>query len=192
MPSLLTSLDMSHLEKRRSSGRQAMVVYFPDCGPQNGMFCSLNCYLSSPANIYPNPWKIALKKRKPMCLMRNCMIFTISGFTGTVTLIDNFKYFEVHVSTDPEYFQELWGLVRRAVFEGLEQASNTIGYINNKIDPAILCPAHPEEDHLASINEKKMKWQCLEDPSSYGNITYGDYLWITSSKTSEQLIFFFL
>ena len=187
MPCLLTSLDMSHLEKWRFSGRQAMVISFPDNGPQNGMFCSLNCYLSSPANTYPNSWQIALKKQKPMCLTRNCMIFTVPGFTGTVTLTDYFKYFEVHVSTDSEYIQNLWGHVREAVFEGLEHASTTIGYISNKTQPAILCPAHPEEDHLARIDEEKMKWQCLEDPSAYGKIRCGDYLWITPSKSSESI-----
>ena len=187
MPSLLASLDMSHLEKWRSSGTQAMVILFPDNGPQNGMFCSLNCYLSSPANTYPKPWQIALKKPKPMCLTRNCMIFKVPGFAGTVTLTDYFKYFEVHVSTGSDCLQKLWGHVREAVFEGLEHASTTIGYINNNPQPAILCPAHREEDHLASIDEEKMEWQCLEDPSEYGKIRHGDYLWISPSKASESI-----
>lgn len=46
MPCLLTSLCKVCLEEQCSSGRQAMAIHFPTCGPQNGMFCSLISYTS--------------------------------------------------------------------------------------------------------------------------------------------------
>ena len=179
MPSLLRCLCKSCLKEHSSSGRQAMAIHFPDSGPQNGIFCSLNSFLPSPANTHPVPWKIACRKGQPMCLMRNIATFQVPGIPGTVTVIDQFKHFEVHVNTHPSRAQELWSHVRAAVFAGLEKASDTIGYVTGKPQPAMLCPAHPEEDHLATVDEKTLLWICTDDPEAYGDICTKNIHWIS-------------
>ena len=179
MPSLLRCLSKSCLKEHSSSGRQAMAIHFPDGGPQNGIFCSLNSFLPSPANTHPVPWKIACTNEEPICLMRNIAMFEVGDFLGTVTVIDQFKHFEVHVDTDPTSAQELWSHVRAAVFAGLEKASDTIGYVTGKPQPAMLCPAHPEEDHLATVIEKKLMWKCTNDPRKYGDICTANLRWIS-------------
>ena len=182
MPSLLTCLCKSCLKEHCSSGRQAMAVLFHNSGPQNGIFSSLSSFLSSSANDHPMPWKIACKRGQPMCLMRNIAMFQVPDILGTVTVIDHFKHFEVHVSTAPSYVQELWSLVRAAVFAGLEKATDTIGYVTGKPQPAMLCPAHPEEDHLATLDAKKLLWACTEDPDVYGDISTENIVWISQGS----------
>ena len=179
MPSLLTCLCKSCLKEHCSSGRQAMAIHFPDSGPQNGIFCSLNSFLPSSANTHPKPWKVACKKGQPMCLMRNIAMFQVPDIPGTVTVIDHFKHFEVHVSTDPSFVQKLWSHVRAAVFAGLEKASDTIGYVTGTPQPAMLCPAHPKEDHLATVDEKMLLWSCIDDPDAYGDICTENIMWIS-------------
>ena len=179
MPSLLTCLCKSCLKEHCTSGKQAMAIYFPDCGPQNGIFCSLNSFLSSSTNTYPKAWKIACKKGEPMCLMRNIATFQVPEIPGTVTVIDHFKHFEVHVSTAPSFVQELWSHVKAAVFAGLDKASDTIGYVTGKPQPAMLCPAHPLDEHLATVDEKKLLWSCTDDPDAYGDICTENIIWIS-------------
>ena len=179
MPSLLRCLCKSCLKEHSSSGRQAMAIHFSDSGPQNGIFCSLNSFLPSPANTHPVPWKIAYRKEQPMCLMRNIATFQVSDIPETVTVIDQFKHFEVHVNTRPSLQQKLWSHVRVAVFEGLEKASDTIGYVTGKPQPAMLCPALPEEDHLATVDEETLLWSCADDPEAYGDICTENLHWIS-------------
>ena len=179
MPSLLRCLCKSCLKEHSSSGRQAIAIHFPDSGPQNGIFCSLNSFLPSSANTHPMPWKIACRKGQPMCLMRNIATFQVPGIPGTVTVIDQFKHFEVHVNTDPSFEQELWSHVRAAVFAGLKKASDTIGYVTGKPQPVMLCPAHPEEDHLATVDEETLLWSCTDDPVAYGDICTENIRWIS-------------
>ena len=179
MPSLLRSLCKFCLKEHSSSGRQAMAIHFPDSGPQNGIFCSLNSFLPSPANTHPMPWKIACRKGEPICVMRNIATFQVPGIPGTVTVIDQFKHFEVNVNTRPSIVQKLWSHVRTAVFAGLEKASDTIGYVTGKPQPAMLCPAHPEEDHLATVDEETLEWTCTDDPEAYGDIYTENIHWIS-------------
>ena len=179
MPSLLTCLCKSCLKEHCTSGKQAMAIYFPDCGPQNGIFCSLNSFLSSSTNTHPKAWKIASKKGQPMCLMRNIATFQVPEIPGTVKVIDHFKHFEVHVTTAPSFVQELWSHVKAAVFAGLDKASDTIGYVTGKPQPAMLCPAHPLDEHLATVDEKKLLWSCTDDPDAYGDIRTENIIWIS-------------
>ena len=157
MPSLLSNLCKSCLKEHCSSGRQAMAIHFPDSGPQNGIFCSLNSFLPSSTNTHPKSWKILVADRSPECLHDNCAKYTIPDFpAGEITVIDQFSHFEVHIDAHPKYASKLWPVVRRAIFAGVENASKTIGYTSRNPVPAILCPAHPDEEHLATVDEEEM------------------------------------
>ncbi|CAI8033472.1 hypothetical protein GBAR_LOCUS18875, partial [Geodia barretti] len=50
---------------------------------------------------------------------------------GTVSLIDHFTHFELHLCTHPKKAAQLWKLAHDAVFAGLKKAGKTIGYTNN-------------------------------------------------------------
>ena len=162
-----------------------LVVNFPDGGPQNGIFCSLMSHVLSPLNLHPYPWKLCLSANEPTCLYRDCIEFEVPEYAGSVTLIDRYEYFEVHVFTSEEKMQELWQHVRNAIFSGIATVSDTLGYSNNKPRPAIICPAThtdktlTDKTHPAYIKDQGGGWICTSDPRKFGKLRdlKADFLW---------------
>ena len=170
MPSVLRQVPA---EKTREVCVSAgpLVVDFPDGGPQNGIFCSLMSHVLSPQNRHPHPWKLCLSSNEPTCLYRNCIQFHVPKY-GSVTLMDRYQYFEVHISdcTSKKEMQELWQHVRNAIFSGIESACGVLGYSNNKPRPAIICPtAHTDKAHAAYIDDGK--WNCTSDNRVRGDLS---------------------
>ena len=169
MPSVLRQVPA---EKTREVCVSAgpLVVDFPDGGPQNGIFCSLMSHVLSPQNRHPHPWKLCLSSNEPTCLYRNCIQFHVPK-NGSVTLMDRYQYFEVHISdcTSKKEMQDLWQHVRNAIFSGIESVCGVLGYSNNKPRPAIICPrAHTDKAHAAYIDDGK--WNCTSDNRVRGNL----------------------
>ena len=157
-----------------------LVVNFPDGGPQNGIFCSLMSHVLSPQNLHPHPWKLCLSSNEPTCLYRDCIEFEVPKFAGSITLIDRYEYFEVHVLTSKKKMQELWRHVRNAIFSGIATVCGTLGYSNNKPRPAIICPiTHTDKTHPAYIEEDDDEWICTSDPRKFGKLTdhKADLVW---------------
>ena len=182
MPSVLRQVPA---EKTREVCVSAgpLVVDFPDGGPQNGIFCSLMSHVLSPQNRHPNPWKLCLSSNEPTCLYRNCIQFHVPEY-GSVTLMDRYQYFEVHVSTSEEEMQELWQNVRNAIFSGINSVCGVLGYSNNKPRPAIICPrAHTDKAHAAYI--KNGKWNCTNDDRVFGKLRDLDTEFPWCDKTGE-------
>ena len=96
MPCLLRILDSKEVARHRatsSSPAAPLVLLFPQSGgPLLGVFCSLMVFLLSPDNHFPSPWKLLLDSSAPACLYRNCVVFTIPRYPGTITLIDSFAF----------------------------------------------------------------------------------------------------
>ena len=105
MPALLEVLEEDRVCEHRvpdDSPAAALALDFPLGGPLLGTFCTLICFLVSLNNQFPCPWEIVLlpDSNTPACLYRNCIHFSIPGYPGTVSLIDTFTHFEIHVDTD--------------------------------------------------------------------------------------------
>ena len=186
MPSVLRQVPA---EKTREVCVSAgpLVVDFPDGGPQNGIFCSLMSHVLSPQNSHPHPWKLCLSSNEPTCLYRNCIQFHVPEY-GSVTLMDRYQYFEVHVSTSEEEMQELWQHVRNAIFSGIESVCGVLSYSNNKPRPAIICPtAHTDKAHAAYI--KNGKWNCTSDDRVFGKLKDLDTEFPWCDKTGEFSFF---
>ena len=168
MPSVLRHISASDMEKRCSSAG-ALVVDFPDGGPQSGVFCSLMSHVLSPENHSPYSWKLHLSSQEPSCLHRDCIQFEVPKYPGSVTFVDRYEYFQVHVFTSKTREKELWGHVRKAVFGGIETVDETMGYSNNKPRPAIVCPrTHTDRPHPAYIQDKE--WICTSDTNVFGEL----------------------
>ena len=166
MPSVLKQAPAEMMEKVCVSAG-ALVVDFPDGGPQNGIFCSLMSHVLSPENHHPCPWQLRLSSGEPACLYRDCIQFQVPKYAGSVTLIDRYEYFEVQVFTSVEEMQELWQNVQNALFSGIETVCDTLGYSSNKPQPAIICPTtHTDKTHPAYI--KDGKWICTNDSCVFG------------------------
>ena len=172
MPCLLQVVDWEVVEEHRLSGKKALALHFPDSGPLMGMFCSTVAYLLSPANCQPCPWRVVQNEAgAPECLHRNVIKFTIPKCTGTVSLIDHFTHFELHLHTHPKKALELWKLAHDAVFVGLKKVGKTIGYTNNTPVPAIVCPTHTHsaKPHPATVDEDRV-WTCSLTPQVFGEL----------------------
>ena len=166
MPSVLRQVPAVEMSKACVSAG-ALVVDFPDGGPQNGIFCSLMSHVLSPENHHPRPWKLCLCSNEPLCLYRDCIQFQVPEYAGSITLIDHYDYFEVHVFTSEDEMQELWQHTRNALFGGIETVCETLGYSNNKPRPAIVCPkTHTGKTHPAYI--KNEEWICTSNPCVFG------------------------
>ncbi|CAI8022024.1 hypothetical protein GBAR_LOCUS12966, partial [Geodia barretti] len=188
MPCLLQVVAWEVVEEHRVSGGKALALHFPDSGPLMGTFCSTIAFLLSNENSHPCSWKVAQKKEgAPKCLHRNVIKFTVSDYAGTVSFIDHFTHFELHIRTAKEHEAELWKLAHDAVFAGLKKAGKTIGYTNNTPVPAIVCPAHPHpaKPHPASV--KKGVWTCSIDSEKFGDIDEDSIPWLTlCTSTSAE------
>ena len=179
MPSVLKQVPAVKMGEVCVSGGP-LVVNFPDGGPQNGIFCSLMSHVLSPQNLHPHPWKLCLSSNEPTCLYRDCIEFEVPKFAGSITLIDRYEYFEVHVLTSKKKMQELWQHVRNAIFSGIATVCGTLGYSNNKPRPAIICPiTHTEKTHPAYIKEDDDEWICTSDSRKFGKLTdhKADLVW---------------
>ena len=180
MPSLLEVISKD-VEKYRVNRRTALVIHFPDNGPQNGLFCSMVSFILSPSNHHCS-WEV-LKDNSgtPVCLERNIMKFKVATFAGSVTLIDCFTHFEVHVQTQPTKEVELWKLVKCSVFAGLRKGSEVLGYTDN-FKAAIICPNHLLTPHPAVIDEDG-EWICSNDNEIFGTVEPKTISWLAAGKT---------
>ena len=171
-----------------------LVVNFPDGGPQNGIFCSLMSHVLSPLNLHPCPWKLHLASNEPTCLYRDCIKFQVPKYAGSVTLIDRYEFFEVHVFTSEEEMQELWQHTQNAIFSGITTVRDTLGYSNNKPHPAIICPntTHTDKTHPAYI--KNEKWICTSDSCVFGKLRdlNTDFHWCGVTCELQVLLYYCL
>ena len=193
MPCLLQVVKSEVVSQYRVSGEKALALHFPDSGPLLGMFCSTVAYLLSPENSHPCPWKVVTNEAgTPKCLKRNVVQFTIPKMAGTVSLIDHFTHFEIHVCTHPKKMSQMWQLAHDAVFAGLKKAGKTIGYKNNTPVPAIVCPAHPATPHPATV-DKDCVWTCSQMPSvAYGDVAEDTIPWMSVCNIHCKLLYMYI
>ena len=176
MPCLLQVVSSEVVEVYRVSKEKALAVHFPDSGPLMGMFCSTVAYLLSPKHAQ---WKVVKNEAgTPICLNRNVIEFSISNLAGTVSLIDHFTHFEIHVHTHPKKMELMWRLAHDAVFAGMEKARKTLGYKNNIPEPAMVCPAHTATPHPATV-DKDCVWTCSNESRYFGDVVEGTIPWWT-------------
>ena len=184
VPSILPSLKEEEVEQYRVSKEEALLIHFQDGGPQTGIFCSTVSFLLSTDNTSPCPWKVCKDNfGEPTCLKRNVIAFTVGDFPGKITLIEEWTHFEIHLKTRPAREGDLWKLVYKAVFKGLEKAAETHHYSNsdNVPCPAIRCPEqccdHPSTPHPATIDYEG-NWECTKSTEWFGQVPTKTIPWL--------------
>ena len=179
MPCLLQVVSSEVVARYRVNKEKALAVHFPKSGPLMGMFCCTVAYLLSPENAHPCHWEVVKNEAgTPICLNRNVIEFSVSNLAGTVSLIDHFTHFEIHVHTHPKKMAQMWRLAHGAVFAGMETARKTLGYKNNIPEPAMVCPAHPATPHPATV-DKDCVWTCSNESRHFGDVVEGTIPWWT-------------
>ena len=188
MPALLPDDEISKYRISEDSPAVALALDFPLGAPRLGT-CTLSCFLVSSDNQFPCPWKIKLHPHSntPVLLYRNCIQFTVPHFPGSVTLIDTFKHFEIHVSISSK---KLCSLVHQAVLCGIKKAVITLGYNNSTPSPALLCPCGVEDPHIATFGEEQ--WICSFDTDKFGPLTSNHLMWqdLTDSTALQGVYMF--
>ena len=193
VPALLRHLDSKAVDDHRVRSIPCLVLQFPGGGPRQGIFCALLCWLVSPENDSPAPWSITVDEvGSPVCLYRNCIQFEVPELVATVTLIDTYTHFEVHVDIPLEDAEDVcpeeFPVIRKAIDKGLHKAALNLDYFDSSPSPALLCPCgRGEAAHVAEILAKSARWKCSlkNEARKIGKFTPLQRLWVdTQSATS--------
>ena len=185
MPCLLKVVSSEVVARYRVSEEKALAVHFPKSGPLMGMFCSTVAYLLSPENAQ---WEVVKNEPgTPICLNRNLIQFTTPKVAGTISLIDHFTHFEVHIKTPKTRVAQMWRLVHDELFAGMKKAKETLGYKNNTPVAAIVCPAHTATPHPATV-EDDGTWTCSVTPQVCDVVSEGTIPWRTICNTHSEFM----
>ena len=190
MPCLLQIVSLEEVAKHRVSSSAdivPLILHFPPGVPPLGIFCSLVVYLLSASNHFPSPWELVVDcLTTPVCLHRNCVEFTIPKYPGTITVIDSFEFFEVHVASSSLLSPQLCSHVRKALLTGLKQVISNLGY-NIQPELAFLCACSRESLHPARISEEESCWICTQDPKTYRVLDDNQRKWLANSGKYLQV-----
>ena len=171
-----------------------LILHFTDGPPRHGIFCAVVCFLTSPENHFPGPWKLKMPTAgsvTPTCLHHNCIQFTIPGLKVpcTVTFIDTLLQFELHVKVSKSAACKICLTIKRAITTGLQKANVALGYTNSTPSFAFLCPCGAGEPHPATIGDGF--WICTLDEGEGDEFSPNQQLWledISSEKTSGIIL----
>jgi len=186
MPSLLKELQTEELDHYRGlTLPSSLLVHYPGGCLPSGIFTSLIAYLQNVRS-----WKLLFKYGKPACLHRNCIKFELpDGQPGSVTLIDSFTHFEVHLASLAPLSHDLCSKIRRDIFDGLEKAADTLSYTNLHPKEAVCCSGGGKDcgltPHPAEVVDGYRWWRCLTDKEFGGELTEGQTLWFSASEQVE-------
>ena len=149
-------------------------------GTTHGIFCSLVALLQSSQNS--TPWRLFPCPEDcsaPLCLTRNCIKFQLpEGQPGSLTLIDTFTHFEVHVDTPyDDVCVDICPLIQQTLFRGIQKAAETFGYHQLFPKLAFLCKCG-NMPHLALPADMFNNWMCELEPSKvHGHLTHKYLVW---------------
>jgi hypothetical protein len=196
VPALLRELSKKEVDKYRipSSSRlsiPSLALEFPDGGPRKGLFCSLLSWLVSPDNDYCiGPLCISTDSTgAPICLYRNCIQLDIPKSPATVTLVDAYTHFEVHVQVPVRRAEnlcpKLFPSIRKAIFRGLHKAVLNLHYSNSTPIAALVCPCGNGDAHIATVNKEIGYWTCSLNRMECDEFSSLQLLWIDSDPVCQ-------
>ena len=174
MPALLPHLDSTQVSTYLERGASLM-IRFPHGYIPSGLFCCLVAHLLSPTN--PSPWKVCMKRHKPLCLYRNCILFIPKNSVEIVTLVDMFSYIQISASN------MVCRQARDCVHSGIKSACSVLKYRNVEFEDAFMCAGtHCTSDHChVAVVVCSSKWKCtiLEDQN--GDLSEDQLMWLGKS-----------
>ena len=181
MPCLLRTMEPEEVDQYRvtTSDVAPLAIHFL-CGlVPHGVFCSLVAFLqssqnSSPWSLYPCP----NDPTEPLCLTRNCIKFQLpKGAPGSLTLIDAFSHFEVHVKAQHDICVCLCPSIWHTLFEGIQKAAETLQYSKLVPKQAFLCKHGNTPPHLALPADAVDYWKCELNPDASGPLKNEHKVW---------------
>ena len=197
MPCLLRTLESQEVDQEliryqvtSASGVAPLAIHFSSGWVPCGIFCSLVAFLrssqnSSPWSFFPDPKNIA----EPQCLKRNCIKFQLpEGAPGSLTLIDAFSHFEVHVNTPYDIRSRLCPSIWHTLIEGIQKAAETLKYPKLVPKQAFLCKHENTQPHLALPADTFDYWKCeLEPDTVYGHLADEHLVWCPEKGNNTSM-----
>ena len=182
MPALLPHLDSGQVTKYCQPGTSLIIRPTEGCIP-SGLFCCLVAQLlSSTSN---SPWKVCMKRNKPLCLYRNCITFQLKHTTELVTLVDMFSYILLHINT---MSSKVCRVIRGCVHSGIKSACGILKYQGVQFEDAFMCAGGSctsDLPHVAIIVSEK-KWRCSIVGDQCGDLCEGQLMWFGESGVTKQ------
>ena len=191
MPCLLQTLEPQEVDQYQvtAPGVAPLAIHFSCKLVPHGVFCSLVAFLRSsqnpfPWNLFPHPEDPS----EPQCLTRNCIKFQLpEGDPGSLTLIDAFSHFEVHVNARDTIYVRLCPSLWHTLVEGIQKAAETLKYSKLVPKPAFICTkCENTQPHLALPSNAFDYWKCELNPDVSDFLTKQHKVW----KGKISLIFY--
>ena len=185
MPCLLRTMESQEVDQYRvtssTSGVAPLAIHFSCKLVPHGIFCSLVAFLRSSANS--SPWSLFPCPNdpiEPQCLTRNCIKFQFPGAPGSITLIDAFSHFEVHVKVKHGIcVHSVCPSICQTLSEGIRKAAETLKYSILVSKQAFLCNCKHRntQPHLAIPEDAVGYWKCELNPDTCGKLTDEHKVW---------------
>ena len=192
MPSLLKTMESREVDEYRvtfpTSGVAPLAIHFSCKLVPHGVFCSLVAFLrssqnSSPWKLFPHPGN----STEPQCLTRNCIKFkSPKDAPGSLTLIDAFSHFEVHVNTQHDICVLLCPSIWQTLVEGIQKVAETLKY---QLVPkqAFLCKHNNTQPHLALLAEEPLNyWTCELNPDISDRLKEEHKVWLPNKGNMQH------
>ena len=182
MPALLPHLVSDKVSKYCQPGTSLIIMPTQGRIP-SGLFCCLVAHLLSPTN--QSPWKVCMKRNKPLCLYRNCITFQLKFTTNLVTLVDFFSYILLHVDN---MASTVCREMRDCVHSGIKSACGILKYQDVQFEDAFMCAGTSctsDPPHVATVVSKK-KWRCSIVGNQCGDLSEGQLMWFCESGVTKQ------
>ena len=195
MPCLLRTMQSQEVDQevdryRVASGVAPLAIHFSTVCVPCGVFCSLVAFLRSSQN--PSPWCFFPHPKnatEPQCLTRNCIKFQLpEGAPGSLTLIDAFSHFEVHVNAPYDVHSSLCPSIWHTLIEGIQKAAETLKYSQLVPKQAFLCKHEDTQPHLALPADAFDYWTCeLKPDTVYGHLTDEHLVWCPEKGNNMRM-----
>ena len=187
MPSLLQRLPSEELDAHRvpSPAAAPLLIRFPLGWPRNGVFCCLVVFL-----INHCKWQVILPSAgSPILMTKNCIKFKVPKHPAMITMIDSYAYFEIHIKAPPPICHKICPSIRDVIFDGIDEATDTLHYNNDKPCSGFFCP-HSNGDGQdsnselhAAMTEDQEYWQCTME-GHFGELTEREKVWFRSKEAT--------
>ena len=162
---------LSHVELHEhcifSSAASPLLFYFNDL-PGIGVFCCLVVFL-----INQCQWQIVQPSGSPFPIFKNCVKFKLPKSPCTLTLIDAFSCFEVHIRAPPPICRKVCPSVKDAILTGIDAAMRNHGYSGTPV-VACFCPHLVDSSQTLPVTSSTLHAAIIEE-----------YPWLTCTENSD-------
>ena len=174
MPSLLPALEEGDIIRPEITAPTPLIISFQEGWAPTGLFCALVVSLLSRKSQLP--WKISeLVSGNMSKLYKNYLEFSIGYITGSITLVNTMKQFELHPNS--ELPSDLLPLIWQTIDRNLKEACSKYSYkVSHRFAFECNCGLLPP--HTALISLEKSTVQCSRDPDKVEPLSSKQKLWV--------------